>query len=287
MAAGPRYAWIPLDSRTWLGLRLKLPSPRASPTRPPIARRPGPREAVRDAGTDAATMTRLRAVLFDAVGTLIELREPVGETYARQARAHGAAFPAARLDDAFARAFRESTPMLFPDADAEAVPELERDWWRRLVRETFRSADPRSAFPGFDACFDALWRHFSGPGAWRPRAGARELLAALRARGLATAVVSNFDRRLPELLRALGLEPDSVVLPSDAGAAKPDLRIFQVALERLRVPAAAALYVGDHPQHDVAAARLAGLRAMDVAGLANLGELIRYLDTPQPREAPR
>ncbi len=67
----------------------------------------------------------------------------------------------------------------------------------------------------------------------------------------------------------------------------PDPRIFRVALERLRVPAAAALYVGDHPQHDVAAARLAGLRAIDVAGLANLGELIRHLDTPQPREAPR
>ncbi len=227
-------------------------------------------------------MTRLRAVLFDAVGTLIELREPVGETYARQARAHGVAFPAERVGEAFARAFDRAGPMLFPDAHAEAIPELERDWWRRLVRETFRSAD----FPGFDTCFDALWRHFSGPGAWRPRGGAREVLGALRARGLATGVVSNFDRRLPALLRALRLEPDTVVLPSDAGAAKPDPRIFRAALERLGVPAAAALYVGDHPQHDVAGARRAGLRAVDVAGLANLGELIRQLDSAPPQEPP-
>src|SRR5262245_16932579 len=251
-----------------------------------MARRSGRGEAVRDARTDASAMTRLRAVLFDAVGTLIELREPVGETYARQARAHGALFSAARLEEAFARAFREAGPMLFPDADAEAVPEQERAWWRRLVRETFRGADRHADFPGFDACFDALWRHFSGPGAWQPRPGSRELLAALRARGLATGVVSNFDRRLPALLRALDLEPDTVVLPSDAGAAKPDSRIFGVALERLGVPAAEALYVGDHPQHDVAAARRAGLRAMDVAGLANLVELIRHLDTPPSQEAP-
>lgn len=252
-----------------------------------MARRSEAGEAVLgDADSDAWTVTRLRAVLFDAVGTLIELREPVGETYARHARSHGLALPAERIDDAFARAFREAGPMLFPDADAAAVPELERDWWRQLVRQTFRSADPHAAFPGFDACFDALWRHFSGAGAWRARAGARELLAELRARGLATGVVSNFDRRLPALLGALRLEPDTVVLPSDAGAAKPDPRIFRVALERLGVPAAAALYVGDHPQHDVAGARRAGLRAVDVAGLANLGELVHQLDSAPPQEAP-
>jgi putative hydrolase of the HAD superfamily len=232
---------------------------------------------------ETGTLTRLRAVLFDAVGTLIALREPVGETYARHAHDHGLVLPAARIQEAFTRVWARAAPMVFRGPDAA---ERERAWWRGVVRETFREAARDAAFPQLDACFEALWDHYSGAGAWLPRPGARRLLATLAERGLARGVVSNFDRRLPALLRALGLPADAVVLPSDAGAAKPDPRIFHLALRRLGVPAAAALHVGDHPERDLAAARRAGLRAVDVAGLAYLGELVRQLDLPPAQELP-
>jgi putative hydrolase of the HAD superfamily len=88
-------------------------------------------------------------------------------------------------------------------------------------------------------------------------------------------VVSNFDHRLEPLLAGLGLRAllDVVVRPADAGAAKPDPRIFAHALARLGVPAAAAVYVGDDAEHDVAGARGAGLAAIHVAELATLAEL--------------
>ena len=66
----------------------------------------------------------IRAVLFDAAGTLIELREPVGEIYAREASAQGLSISARRLDDAFRRIFSRADPMLFPDASLDEVANL-------------------------------------------------------------------------------------------------------------------------------------------------------------------
>ena len=39
---------------------------------------------------------RIHAVLFDAAGSLIRLREPVGATYAREAKGFGVDLPASR-----------------------------------------------------------------------------------------------------------------------------------------------------------------------------------------------
>jgi len=47
----------------------------------------------------------------------------------------------------------------------------------------------------------------------------------------------------------------------DAGAAKPDTRIFQALLEDAGLDPAQVLYVGDDPRVDVEGARAAGLRA--------------------------
>jgi putative hydrolase of the HAD superfamily len=217
----------------------------------------------------------IRAVLFDAVDTLIELREPVGESYARIARQHGVEISAWRLEDAFRRVLAQAPAMLFPDAAAADVPARERAWWRGVVRSTFLAADSAQRFRDFDTCFEDLWRHFAAAGAWRTRAGARELLHALRRRGLLTAVVSNFDARLPVLLEGLGLAPllDAVVLPCEARALKPDAAIFATALERLGVAAPEALFVGNDAQRDLQGARAAGLRALDAGCLATLDAL--------------
>ncbi|UCE86250.1 MAG: HAD-IA family hydrolase [Deltaproteobacteria bacterium] len=216
----------------------------------------------------------LEAVLFDAAGTLIEPREPVGEIYARLARSHGVALPPERLQDAFARVLRSTAPSV------EADPAREREWWRGIVRATFRAADGRARFRDFDAYFDALFERFAAPDAWRVRPGGRPALAALRARGLRLAVLSNFDQRLPGLLAGLGLaaEFEAVVIPAVAGAAKPDPRIFAFALRQLGVSAERAVYVGDDAEQDVRAARAAGLWAIDVGSLDSLAELPARVD---------
>lgn len=222
----------------------------------------------------------IRAVLLDAVGTLVALREPVGETYARVAAAHGVRVAPWRVGDAFRRVLAAAPPAVFPDAPAEDRPTRERAWWHALVRSTFLAADSAQRFADFDACFDALWRLFASPAAWAARPGAAEALAGLRRGGRRTAVVSNFDGRLPALLEALGLlgALDAVVLPAQIGAAKPDPRIFEAALRRLGARAGEAVFVGDDHERDLAGARAAGLTAVDVASLATLAELPARID---------
>lgn len=49
---------------------------------------------------------------------------------------------------------------------------------------------------------------------------------------------------------------------AEAGAGKPDSRMFHLALERLGEPPQAMVHVGDHPEHDVLGAHNAGVRAI-------------------------
>jgi putative hydrolase of the HAD superfamily len=217
------------------------------------------------------SMPPLRAVLLDAVGTTIHLREPVGATYARVA---GGGDPAA-LQQAFAEALRSRPPMVFRELDGDDVRAAEREWWRALVESVFAAAG--AMLP--EGAFARLWDHYAGADAWQAAPGAHALLRGLRQRDLRTGIVSNFDHRLPAVLAALELAPllDVVVLPFHAGAAKPDARIFHAALALLGIEPAEALYVGDDAEDDIAGAGAAGLRALDVASVSDLSAILRVV----------
>lgn len=215
----------------------------------------------------------LRGVLLDAAGTLIRLREPVGVTYSRIAAEHGVTIPPWRLDDAFARVLRGAAPMPAKDAASE------RAWWQGIVRATFRAADQMQTFTDFGRCFGVLFDHYAGADAWLAAPDAHPALDALRSEGLTLCVASNFDRRLPGILTALDLATrvDRIWLPCDAGTAKPDPAFFRGACERLGLAPEACVSIGDDPEHDLDAARAAGLAAIDVRTLASLGELPRRI----------
>ena len=229
----------------------------------------------------------LRAVLFDAAGTLLHTAEPVGQTYARALAEHGVAIPAWRLEDAFRRVHQRAPAMLFPDASDAAIPGLEREWWWWRVRETVRAADSEVRLADFDGLFDGLWSHYAAPQAWRLAEGAGAALDTLRRSGFSTAVVSNMDHRLDALLPGLGLGKrlDAVVRPPHAGALKPDPAIFLEGLRRVGAAPDQAVYVGDDAERDLAGARRAGLAAIDVGELATLEDLPRRL--ARPSQEPR
>jgi FMN phosphatase YigB (HAD superfamily) len=66
--------------------------------------------------------------------------------------------------------------------------------------------------------FEEVYQYFSQPEAWRVAPGAANALQRLRAAGVATAVVSNFDTRLRPLLRSLGLAHlfDAIIVSAGA-----------------------------------------------------------------------
>ena len=222
----------------------------------------------------------IRAVTFDAAGTLIAPREPVAATYARLAVNHGIAADAATVDAGFRRAFAAAPPMAFPDATPSDVPRLERGWWRAVVADTLGPV--AAAQPSFDACFDALFAHYASAAAWTLFADVPPALRALRDRGLRIGIVSNFDGRLPAILDGLGVAADAVVWSTRAGAAKPARAIFAAAAAALGVPLGQLCHVGDDADVDVRGARAAGAHAIHVdrsgASAEGLTTLVARLD---------
>lgn len=91
-----------------------------------------------------------------------------------------------------------------------------------------------------------------------------EALDRLRRRGLTLVVVSNSDGTAECSLEEAGLRPylSAVIDSAVVGYEKPDVRIFECALERCGARPERTLHVGDMYHADVAGARAAGLHAL-------------------------
>ncbi len=98
---------------------------------------------------------------------------------------------------------------------------------------------------------------------WRP--GAMELLHAVRAAGIPTALVTSTERGLVEVaLTTLGPENfDVIVCGDEVGKPKPDPEPYVTAAALLGVPIAACVAVEDSPS-GVASAFAAGARVLAV-----------------------
>ncbi|MGB5136219.1 MAG: HAD-IA family hydrolase [Prochlorococcaceae cyanobacterium] len=203
---------------------------------------------------------RPRGLLFDAMGTLIGLREPVGLTYARLAARHGISVAPEAVEQAFRAAYREAPPLAFPGLSGAALERAEVNWWGDRISESLMGA---GGPPAPEALVQDLFTHFADPVRWQVYGDVPDQMERWHARGLGLAVVSNFDSRLPGLLEHLGLARwlQVVVVSSMAGAAKPDPAPFRLALASLGLSAEQAWHVGDSPE-DVQGAAAAGVRCL-------------------------
>ncbi len=99
--------------------------------------------------------------------------------------------------------------------------------------------------------------------AWRLVPGSRAVIETLRAEGVRIGVVTNnVVSEQTRKIDTLGLRSllDAIVISEAAGVAKPDPRIFALALADLGVDAEATVMVGDSWASDVQGARRGGLR---------------------------
>ena len=172
----------------------------------------------------------IKAVFFDAAGTLITVNGSVGGIYARLAQQHAKQVTVKDLEAGFRQYFASASPMAFPGAAPDDIPGLEKKWWRDLVQQVFSSL---GSFPAFDDYFEELYSFFAQPAAWRLYPETVETLETLHAQGIILGVISNFDSRLFGILDGLGISQffDPVVISTQAGAAKPQAAIFRQALE--------------------------------------------------------
>ena len=89
-------------------------------------------------------------------------------------------------------------------------------------------------------------------------------MAELSRLRLRLGVISNFDRRLYDILGHLQVRDvfEHVIVSSEIGVRKPAARIFRSAAQRFNVELREILHVGDERESDFSGARAAGMEAL-------------------------
>lgn len=197
-------------------------------------------------------MTRLAdldAVTLDANGTLVGLVDPVSELE-RELRKRGVEQPAERIRRAFEAEGAVYATRSVESHDPAAFATVQRECTAIFLDEVGANG---VTVEEFAPAYVAAMRFEVMP-------GVEDSLRWLQRRGLELGVVANFDLTLGERLEQLGLRDffSAVVTPADAGVAKPDPHIFDIAVERLRVTHERTLHVGDG-RVDEEGARAAGM----------------------------
>lgn len=215
-------------------------------------------------------MTRVSVVLFDLDDTLFAHSEAVraGVTAHRRTFAPGA-------DDAaeFARWHALEEHHYHRYLAGELGFHEQRRARARGFVEPYGidlSSDERA-----DAWFNAYLAEYRS--AWRLHDDALACLDELASRGIRMGVITNAELQF-QLTKLDALEltarMEHIVASGEVGAAKPDARIFEHAVELFGVAPEHAMYVGDRLETDAVGAALAGLSGvwLDRSGSASAAD---------------
>ena len=201
----------------------------------------------------------VRAVLLDAMGTLLELDPPAPRLrHELRERANveltlAEAGSAMAAEIGFYRAHHQA------GRDRASLAGL-----RRECAVALRDALPGSAG---ELPLDVVGGAMLAAIHFRVYPEAISVLERLRGAGVHRVVVSNWDVSLHEVLQEVGLAPllSGTITSAELGASKPSPAIFRHALTLAGVPARDAVMVGDSVLEDVDGARAVGVTPVLVA----------------------
>ena len=218
----------------------------------------------------------IKAIFFDAVGTLFRLTKTVGDHYAYVGSEVGLDLDAQNLERAFHTAWKQ-----MPERAAINGPRENDDkgWWRELVNRVLEQVAPSLSEFDRDNYFEVAYEHFAEAGVWELYPEVRGVLEQLQPR-FQLAVISNFDGRLRFILQHLSISRffSQVFISSELGADKPDPEIYRCAVSLINLHSDEVVHVGDDPQRDWEAATAAGLSVFRLNRPRNsLRDLVAFL----------
>jgi putative hydrolase of the HAD superfamily len=199
-------------------------------------------------------MARTRAVLLDALGTLVELDDPAPRLRAALAERTGADVGLPAAERGFGAEIGYYLANQMRGRDLAGLEKLRDDCATAMLdalgSEELDHATVRAAM------LEAL--------AFRTYPDVEPALRELRRRGLRLVVVSNWDCSLQEWLDRAGIGEliDGSASSAVVGEAKPAPAVFEAGLRLAGCDAAEAVFVGDTVDNDIVGARAAGLRAV-------------------------
>ena len=219
------------------------------------------------------TLAKVRAVLFDAVGTVMTPEPAVAAVYHAAGQRYGSSLSHEEVARRFFTAFRgarqpqnmtllcaRDTTSHLPRRDPAWITDepREREAWRFIVGKVFPDVENAHG-----ALFDDLWRHFATPRNWRTYDEVPGIWEELIENGFQVGVASNFDSRLRAICRELNPLSNchNVFWSAQLGARKPDERFFRAIEAHLELEPSQLLLVGDDLDNDYMGASSAGWHA--------------------------
>lgn len=192
-----------------------------------------------------------KALLVDAVGTLVVPSQPMAQIYREIGEKYGVKYSEAEILDRYRWAYGQ--PWL---RSRLRYVDDGRPFWQFIVSSSTGCSDSQY--------FEELYQYYTTDKAWQlVDPDAEKVFTALREAGVKTAVVSNFDTRLRSVLQALNCHNwfDVLAVSAEVAAEKPNPTIFLKACESLGVNPEDAVHVGDDRRNDIWGARDAGCDA--------------------------
>jgi 2-haloacid dehalogenase len=187
--------------------------------------------------------SRFEILTFDCYGTLINWEAGILPALHRILSAHGK-----KVDDSALLKLYGDFEQLCEQGDFHP--------YRKVLESVVRRFGAQLGFSPTDEEARSLANSLAG---WQPWSDTVAALHQLKNR-FRLAVISNVDDDLfAATLPQLEVEFDEVVTAQQAKAYKPSLKIFELALARIKVPAHRVLHVGQSIYHDVTPAHALGL----------------------------
>jgi putative hydrolase of the HAD superfamily len=196
----------------------------------------------------------VRAVLLDALGTLLRLEPPAPRLREELRRRAGIEVDEATAQRGFEGEIAYYLQHHLEGRDPDSLEDLRARCAAAMVEAMgLDGLDPAAARAAMLGSLE-----------FTPFADVVPALGLLRERGLRLVVASNWDCSLPDWLERAGLGGllDGAVSSAVVGRAKPAPDVFLEALRLAGAEPGEAVHVGDSPGNDVEGARAAGVRPL-------------------------
>lgn len=233
-------------------------------------------------------LRKFKLITFDCTNTLLYFKKPPSEIYFETAvkvmgKEMKDMIDQKKITNSFRENFREMSKK-FPNFGSGNIGY--GTWWTMVVQNVLKDASSNKIDPNeFIKVAEKLIDLYETDEVWGKFERTNELINAMKKDNKTVGVISNFDPRLINILRRMKLMNfDFIITSYEARCEKPDIKIFNLALERAAgfqfglVYPGESLHIGNEIEKDCEGALDAGWSSILINSEKQMKEVLCFKD---------